>query len=197
MKRLRLGLFLALCAVQLAIHLAMAYRYERTLREGTVYRFHTEPFDPVDAFRGRYVAIQLRLECEKQQDVEAGMPVFAVLRVDEQGYAAVGRLEREPPLRGDWISGTYFEMWRESLPADRKKAAQSWDGRIELPFDRYYMEEGKAPRAERATQGFFITRSGPQMDVTARVRVRHGLGAIEGLDINGVPIERWLATVPP
>jgi hypothetical protein len=30
----------------------MAYRYERTLREGAVYRFHTEPFDPVDAFRG-------------------------------------------------------------------------------------------------------------------------------------------------
>ena len=67
--------------------------------------------------------------------------------------------------------------------------------RIELPYDRYYMEESKAPQAEQAVRNF--ASSGPRMDVTARVRVRRGLGAIEGLDVNGVPIERWLATVPP
>ena len=215
MKRLRLPLFLALCAVQLAIPLAMAYRYERTLREGAVYRFHTEPFDPVDAFRGRYVAIRLRLlgaGAHPGSRDRWSEKVYVTLGRDSQGFATVRALSEEPPAGGDWLSGTLAEDVYEDLPprpADAPPERPARLGtRIELPFDRYYMEEGNAPQAERAVRGLgpgmdpdalgrSITAFGPQMDVTARVRVRQGLGAIEGLDVNGVPIERWLATVPP
>jgi uncharacterized membrane-anchored protein len=200
-SRPRLALFLALCAVQLAIPLTMAYRYERTLREGTVYRFHTEPFDPVDAFRGRYVAIRLRLVAAPHpanQDY-AGLEYCVALDRDAQGFATVRTLSKERPSGGEWLRGTVsddvFAEWRphaEDAPPERPALLGT---RIELPFDRYYMEEGKAPQAERVVRNF--RSEGPQLDVTARVRVRHGLGAIEGLDVNGVPIERWLATVPP
>ena len=188
MKRARLGLFLALCAVQLAIPLAMAYRYERTLREGTVYRFHTEPFDPVDAFRGRYVAIRLRLVAPPQPtgDDRWSARFYALLGKDGQGYATVRALSKERPSGGDWLQGTLGE---DVYQAGRGPLLGT---RIELPFDRYYMEEGKAPAADR------IWREGMQQaEAVARVRVRHGLGAIEGLDINGVPIERWTETLPP
>jgi len=175
-KRARLGLFLALCAVQLAIPLAMAYRYERTLREGTVYRFHTEPFDPVDAFRGRYVAIRLRLDWNQPSTFSLDRDVYAVLQRDVAGFASVHHVQRTAPESGDWLRGEAFAGF----------------ARIELPFDRYYMEEGKAPAADR------IWREGMQQaEAVARVRVRHGLGAIEGLDINGVPIEKWVETLPP
>ena len=201
MKRLRLGLFLALCAAQLAIPLAMAYRHERTLRQGTVYRFHTEPFDPVDAFRGRYVAIRLRLVAAahpaNQDDV--GSELYVPLDRDARGFAIARTLSRTRPSSGDWLRGTLSEDIYEELgpPTDEAPPRRPalLGTRIELPYDRYYMEESKAPQAERAVRSFEPT--GPRMEVTARVRVRHGLGAIEGLDVNGVPIERWLETVPP
>jgi uncharacterized membrane-anchored protein len=200
-KRARLGLFLTLCAVQLAIPLAMAYRYERALREGTPYRFHTEPFDPVDAFRGRYVAIRLRLlqapHPSNQDHVDS--EIYAVLDRDADGFATVRTLSRTRPTSGDWVEGTLGEdvyedrrRFQEDEPPQRPTLLGT---RVELSLDRYYMEEGKAPQAERVTRSLGSQR--PQMDVTARVRVRQGLGAIEGLDVNGVPIERWLATVPP
>ena len=195
MKRLRLGLFLALCAVQLAIPLAMAYRYERTLREGAVYRFHTEPFDPVDAFRGRYVAIRLRLVAARNFDGrDYRQKTYVTLGTDAQGFGVVRALSQQPPSDGDWLEGTIgndvydMALLRGEGTVDRARLGVQ----IELPFDRYYMEEGKAPAADR------IWRQGMQQaEATARVRVRHGLGAIEGLDVNGVPIERWLATIPP
>jgi uncharacterized membrane-anchored protein len=201
-NRIRLPLFLALCAAQLAIPLAMAYRYERTLRQGTVYRFHTEPVDPVDAFRGRYVAIRLRLVGPPQAagDERWGTPFYVVLGRDGQGYATVRALAKDRPAGGDWLQGTLGEdvyaEWRPQHAEDTAPERPPLLGtRVELPLDRYYMEESKAPQAELTTRRFGA--EGPQMDVTARVRVRHGLGAIEGLDVNGVPIERWLATVPP
>ena len=201
MSRIRLSLFLTLCAAQLAIPLAMAYRYERTLREGTVYRFHTEPVDPVDAFRGRYVAIRLRLVAPPQPagDDRWGTAYYVVLGQDAQGDAIVRALSKDRPQEGDWLHGTLgedvYEEWSrppEEAPPERPPLLGT---RVELPLDRYYMEEGKAPQADRAVGRLGAER--PRMDVTARVRVRHGLGAIEGLDVNGVPIERWLATVPP
>jgi uncharacterized membrane-anchored protein len=195
-KRLRLGLFLALCAVQLAIPLAMAYRYERTLREGTVYKFHTEPFDPVDAFRGRYVAIRLRLVAPpKDHDNDYRTKVFAMLGVDAEGFAVARATSHQAPAAGDWLEGTVgndlYDMARLESGEGTTGAAMIGT-QIELPFDRYYMEEGKAPAADR------IWGEGMQQaEAVARVRVRNGLGAIEGLDINGVPIERWIETLPP
>jgi uncharacterized membrane-anchored protein len=190
-SRLRLGLFLALCLAQLAIPLSMAYCYERTLREGAVYRFHTEPFDPVDAFRGRYVAIRLRLVAPmelKTRDYRSR--VYATLGTDAQGFATVSALSDRPPSSGDWLEGTLGgadvpPTWRSPAPLPLLGT------RIELPFDRYYMEESKAPEADRLwSEGL------RDAEATARVRVRNGLGVIEGLDVNGVPIEQWIATLP-
>jgi uncharacterized membrane-anchored protein len=190
MSRLRLALFAALCVGQLAIPLSMAYRYERTLREGTVYRFRTEPVDPVDAFRGRYVAIRLRLVAP-DQFADPWEKVYAVLAHDAEGFATVRALSQERPTDGDWLEGTAAEPIYEELPQPVEGPPSSprrLGTRIELALDRYYMEEGKAPEADRVWRdatGFPVA--------SARVRVKDGLGAIEGLDVDGVPIERWIA----
>ena len=148
MSRVRLGLFLALCMAQLAIPLSMAYRYERTLREGAVYRFHTEPVDPVDAFRGRYVAIRLRLTLPTDlagTRAWFGAEVYATLAEDAEGYAIVRNRSRERPARGNWLEGSLQEdVYDTSVQPPRRLGV-----RIELPFDRYYMEESKAPEADR------------------------------------------------
>jgi uncharacterized membrane-anchored protein len=195
-RRPRLVLFLALCLAQLAIPLSMAYRYERTLREGALYRFRTEPFDPVDAFRGRYVAIRLRLLTPEELDEAWGTRVYATLTSDAQGFATVLSISMERPASGHWIEGKVAEPVYEPLPEGSteppRTAPRLLGTRIDLPIDRYYMEESKAPAADR------IWMEGMQQaEASARVRVRKGVAAIEGLDINGVPIERWIATLPP
>lgn len=197
MSRARLALFLAVCLAQLAVPLAMAFRYERTLRQGELYRFRTEPIDPVDAFRGRYVAIRLRLLApgEIADRFEWGEKVTVVLASDPEGFAVARAVSAEEPEGGAWLTGTIGDPLHEAPPADGPEEAappRRLGTRIDLPLDRYYMEETKAPAADR-----IWTDANRQAITVARVRVRRGLGAIEGLDVNGVPIERWIETLPP
>ena len=58
-----------------------------------------------------------------------------------------------------------------------------------MPFNRYYMDEDLAPEAERAVWG------GPRgrREASVTVRVRNGVGVLEELYIDEVPIHRWLA----
>ena len=58
-----------------------------------------------------------------------------------------------------------------------------------MPFRRFYMDEDKAPKAERAVWG---GRRG-QRKASVSVRVRNGVGVIEELYIDDVPIHQWLA----
>jgi hypothetical protein len=57
-----------------------------------------------------------------------------------------------------------------------------------MPFSRYYMDEDLAPKAERAVWG---GRRG-QREAFVSVRVRDGVGVIEELYVDGVPIHKWL-----
>jgi hypothetical protein len=66
--------------------------------------------------------------------------------------------------------------------------------RLELPHDRYYMDESKAPRAEAAARG----QSRPEPRNTwVTLRVRDGVAAVESLWIDGVTVEEHLRRAPP
>ena len=58
-----------------------------------------------------------------------------------------------------------------------------------MPFGRFYMDEDLAPEAERAVWG------GPRgrREASVSVRIRYGVGVIEELYIDDVPIHQWLA----
>jgi hypothetical protein len=58
-----------------------------------------------------------------------------------------------------------------------------------MPFRRFYMDEDKAPEAERAVWG---GRRG-QREASVSVRIRRGVGVIEELYIDDLPINQWLA----
>ena len=61
--------------------------------------------------------------------------------------------------------------------------------RLELPFERFYMEEELAPEAERVVR----ERSrGGQRDAYIAVRVRSGSAVIEDLFVGGKPIREFL-----
>ena len=62
MNKLRLIIFLLVALAQIAVPASMIWKRQRTLSEGRVWKFRTAPVDPVDAMRGRYLALRFEAE---------------------------------------------------------------------------------------------------------------------------------------
>jgi len=180
--------------VQFGVLVSMLVKRELTLRHGEVFRFHTAPVDPFDAFRGRYVALSFDIERERLGTLDTwqlqdNKPCYVQLGTDTNGFATV--------VRGtECHVAAVFRDNPGNLPVIKARIEKRWIGQgyhhtIKLPFDRFYMPEKLAPEAERvyleATRGRDRTQS-----AAAVVRVWRGNAVIEDLEINGVPIVEYL-----
>jgi uncharacterized membrane-anchored protein len=171
-----LGSFALLCLVQLAVPASMIAGRERTLADGTPCRFRVAPIDPADPFRGRYVRLgfpDTTVRVPHGHELRRGQTVYGVLRADEDGFDRVVRVSREPPGSGDYLQVEILGV------ADGRAV-------VRLPFERYYMQEHLAPRAERIVRER-VRESGANAFIT--VRVRDGHGVVEGLFVDGTPVE--------
>lgn len=171
-----LAAFAILCVAQVAVPLSMVWQHEQTLRTGRPFKVRTEPVDPVDALRGRYVAVS--------PVVHAPLPpageeppvgdVWVDLEEGPDGFA-----------RARMVTTTRFDT-PTALPgyviASRPDDAPSI--RVLLPLDRYYMEETKAPAVERE---YRERAAAAQAWVT--IRVRDGMAVIDGLYLDGRRVE--------
>jgi uncharacterized membrane-anchored protein len=178
MKRIFPIVFLLVCLVQWAVPALMIHKREQALAKGEVFLFKTAPVDPYDAFRGRYVALGFDLnsitnsfgytnEIHHQQ-------MYATLGRDEAGFAAITGLTENAPASA-------------SIPV---RILYMHEGiiRLELPFDRFYMEEHLAPVAES------VYRSASRSDATNTfviVRVYEHFPVLEDLIINGRPAREY------
>ncbi len=187
-KRWLWGLFAGLCLLQWGVPLALVQRAQLTLEQGTVYRFETAPVDPEDPFRGRYVALDFQaaeIAVPAGWSQAAGRRLWAPIIMGDQGYARLGVPQEEPPTTGDYL----------------QVRVQWFDGagsvRVALPFDRYYLEEQRAPQVEQQyrerNSRAPADADDPRRPAYATVRVRKGYALIEDLIIDG----RSVATQSP
>lgn len=184
-RGLRIGLLGIVFLAQLAVPGWMLGGRELALQKGAAYKFRTAPVDPVDAFRGRYVA--LRFEESTAVWGEPGRmpdhgntPIFISLTVDNEGFAHLDRATRRPPATGDYIRVTLWQVGEGMVY-------------LELPFDRYYMNEEKAPKAEQA---YWENNTRTNHNAYVTVRVHKGTAVIEQLYIADQPIEDFIAAQP-
>jgi len=178
--------FAAVVVAQLAVPAWMIVERERTLRYGQVFKFRTHPVDPSDAFRGRYVWLSLEPETVKTPSGSHwtyNQKVFAVLGTDTNGFAVVKRLERVKPLNEPAVP--VRTRWFNDAKGE---ANLEWSG-----LDRYYMEEGRAPKAEIAYRQH-TSRTNPTCHVTVRVLGAHAV--VEDLFVENQPIRAWLRKHP-
>ncbi len=185
LARLRLVLFLIVAIVQLAVAGAAIFKSELALQAGEVFKFRVQPVDPVDAFRGRYVAVRSALDRAPVEDgfeVKPGRWIFVPLHLDDEGFAAFGMAGLGEPDEGAFLKLRSGGIFTDEDGARRLSVSLT-------PFGRYYMDEKLAPEAERAVWG------GPRGEREAfiTVRVRNGTGVLEDLWIDGIPIHEWLA----
>jgi uncharacterized membrane-anchored protein len=174
--KLIIGIFLSLALVQIYIPLSMISKRENVLKHGEQLKFITAPVDPFDAFRGRYVALRIKEDYvtkQEAQNLERGRTVYATIEIDDRGFARFDTVTLNRP-----IGKVYIEA-RTAYPSGGKIY-------LDLPFDRYYMEEKAAPAAETAYRKH--SQTGKQ-DAYIVVRVRDGFAVIESLYVAGQKIE--------
>jgi uncharacterized membrane-anchored protein len=90
--------FVLMVVLQWFIPGRMIFFKERVLSEGTEYRFRTEPFDPYDAFRGKYIHLafnQATVQLKDSANWDQGEIIFALLSTDSSGYAMVTELRKK------------------------------------------------------------------------------------------------------
>lgn len=185
MSPARGGLLLVLLAVfvaQWAAPASLLLRGARIESEGQRYYFRTAPVDPVDAFRGRYVILNFdvaRVPMPQAQTLRRGERVYAPLRVGKDRFAWLGTPQRERP------DGPHLEV-----RVQHYEGQQLW---LQLPFDRYYLDEHLAPRAERAVADASRRRDRTPSRAYVAVKVHHGDAVLEELFIDDEPVHRYLA----
>ena len=175
-SKTRLWLFAAMALLQLAAPASMILSRERTLKQGEAFKFQTAPVDPYDAFRGRYVALRIaNSEAAWPEGVSAsyGQTIYATIETDVDGFAKFGAASLSPPKGKPYL----------------KVKAGSVNGKggiaLQLPFDRFFMEEAKAPAAEAAYREH---DRGGAAGAYVVIRVLDGAGVIENLFVGGKPI---------
>ena len=174
---LPLLIFAVLVPSQLFVPASMILEQETALAKGTEYKLRSRPVDPYDAFRGRYVRLYLdqpEFKLSAPRPLTERLNAYAILDKDAEGIGRLKDVVFEKPEGTDYLK-------IQIGPAYRHGSRVTW------PFDRYYMEESKAPRAERLYQS---RDNNAKAHIT--VRIYKGTGVITGLYIDGIPIEEKL-----
>ena len=159
MKKLLLPALIAVIIIQLSVPVYMIFDKYDTLRTGEEFKFLVLPVDPYDAFRGRYVSLNLR------QDILYGGGKYGLISVDSDGFAYIESITDEKPQTGAYI----------------KSGSRDW---FIIPVDRYYMDEKLAPMADSLTRQRDLDEN-----AYVAVRVKNGKIVVSGLFIGGTAIE--------
>ncbi|PYI91408.1 MAG: hypothetical protein DME97_14070 [Verrucomicrobia bacterium] len=174
MKSWRLVVFAVVGLAQLAVPASLIWKREQTLRHGSIWKFRTAPVDPVDAFRGRYVALDFEAEGQTispPPTLGYNAKVFVTLRLNAEGFAEIDQVLPSRPAVDDFIE------------------AQLRGITVSLPFDKYWVTERDAPAAETA---YRAQSRRDKQNAFATVRVYRGDAALEQLYLDGQPLGEYL-----
>lgn len=185
MKQITLIGFILMCLAQIFIPAKMIFQNENIISQGELFKFKTEPIDPNDPFRGKYIRLNFEASqftiIDSTQNFRNAQNVYVLLENDAQGFAQIKDLYLETPS-GDQaylkVNQTYFSAFRDTTTIQ-----------IEYPFDRFYLEESKAPDAERL---YFEALRDSNLTTYARVYVYQGQATLEEVLINEIPIGEWV-----
>lgn len=183
MKKLPIILLSVLIVVQFAVPFSMIHKRESILREGDLFKFKTRPIDPADPMQGRYVRLGydrdfIPDEEPRDHGLNYQQPIFVLLDEDEEGFTYFSDWSLERPENQAYLKTRYIGDKRDW---NRDTKERTYKGlRIDIPFDRYYMAEDKAPRAETLVRQ--ATRS---TNCWVNVRILQGETAIEEVYAEG------------
>lgn len=180
MKKITLILLVTTFLFQWFVPLNMIMQQETILKEGTTFKFKTEPVDPNDPFRGKFVVLNYAadvVDVSNGQEWFQGAPVYVLIQNDSDGFAEIASIEKVAPT-GDvhFIKAEIGYVWGQNPTQVR----------IKYPFERFYMEENKAPKAEVMFREVWRDSSAT---IYGLVVVKEGQAALADVLVDGVSIK--------
>lgn len=183
-----LGIFII---AQLAVPFSMIRSRENILRNGELFRLKTRPIDPVDPFQGRYVRLgyeddYIPYSQNEKPEILYKEHIYASIETGSDGFAHFTGWSRDKPTEGSFLKTRYRGrkmVWNREGEEHIYKGVQ-----LDIPFDRFYMDEAKAPRAEILARE--ATRS---TNCWVNVRILNGKAAIEDVFAKGQSLSELVA----
>ena len=174
-KKIILPLFIVVALLQLYVPASMILEREEVLETGKKFKFKTAPIDPNDPFRGKYITLSFdrrSIPVEVDSIWKPREEVFVTIAEDKEGFAYPVAVSKEP------FDTPYYI---------KASVVNSYDGKVRVNyyFNRFYMEEYKAPEAE-------TTYHQAQRDTAtiayALVAIKNGEAVLKDVFIDDVPI---------
>lgn len=182
MKKIKLILaaFVLIALVQIYVPARMILDREDVLSTGKEYKFRVAPVDPVDPFRGKYITLRY-LENMIVDETENGWGtsrfVYVILNTDSAGFAKIHSILKDEPMNNqDYFRANVKRIWINN----------SFRLTINVPFDRYYMEESKANTAEEI---YRESLSDTNKVAYSLVSIKHGEAVLKDVIIDGTSIK--------
>ncbi len=170
-KQLKIIILLIIFFIHLTIIFSGIISRERILKNGKEYKFRVKPIDPYDAFRGRYVTLNFdeTLTISEKSKFQKNQIVYALLKTDGK-FTIIDRIVAERPKGQDYIETRITYIYKNSV-------------RLKLPFDRYYLDENYAKKAENALREVRRQWKNENEKAYIKVKIDNGKAIIEDLCI--------------
>lgn len=172
-------LFALVVLAQLYIPLQMIFNQEDIIKTGTEFKFKTEPIDPNDPFRGKYIILnykERKIPVKNVKKWDYNQTVFAELGKDKNGYAKIILISKNKPQK----KSNYFTAKISFINTYKDNYIL-----LDIPFDRFYVNENKAKKAETT----YVESMVDQKNKTyALVAIKNGEAVIKDVRINEVSI---------
>jgi uncharacterized membrane-anchored protein len=185
MKYIILSAFAILVLAQWIVPVRLIAGKQKVLEKGNSWLFRTQPVDPTDPFIGKYIRLDFALSSYStahSPELVRGQDIFVLLRKDSTGFAAISELaEKEPGHTADYIKARIESFYKgdDSL----------YNIRIDFPFNEYYMEEYKAPKAEKI---YNERVAKAELNTYAKVKIWKGDAVTEDVIIGDKPISFYM-----
>ena len=135
--------FVLLLLAQWAIPLQTIFQKNKVLSKGISYKFETAPVDPTNPFIGKYIMLNFKENSLKLSDVKGftyDTKVYVQFSKVDKGFASISSIALTKPATNDYLETTVNYI------SEEKDGSTIF---LNYPFTKYYMEESKAPKAER------------------------------------------------
>lgn len=183
MKKLIIPIFIAIACVQWWVPASMIVKKEKILKDGKAYKFRTEPVDPSDPFKGRYISLRFEASNytpKQKMSFSFDSEVFVILKNDAAGFAAVDSISTTRPTIDNFVMANVNYVEYDS----------PYTVMLRYPFDKFYMDEFKAPEAEALYRSALSDTA--RRTTYALVKVKSSEAVIEDVFVDGVPIRKLL-----
>lgn len=175
------SIFVVVILAQLFVPAKMIYDQEKIISDGTAYKFKTQPVDPSDPFKGKYIRLNYEMSSVTTNDTtwDNYQPIYIALKNDSLGFAMVKNFTKDEPETGDYIKTTvsWYNYYDRTL-------------NFSLPFDEFYMNEGKAYDAEMAYVE--AQRDSLPNNTYGLVYVLNGKAVLDNVFIDDIPIAKYV-----